>query len=64
MSKRNFLSKAILSVSKAVTGYTLECELHRAYVSDVERDVRNPTVDVLEQLAKPLGVPASHLLEE
>ena len=42
----------------------LECELHRTYVSGVERGVRTPTVVVLEQLAKPLGVPTWRLLED
>lgn len=41
----------------------LECGLHRTYVSGVERGVRNPTVVVLEQIAKPLGIPSSRLLE-
>lgn len=42
----------------------LECGLHRTYVSGVERGIRNPTVVVLEQIAKPLGIPAWRLLEE
>ena len=42
----------------------LECGLHRTYVSGVERGVRNPTVVVLEQLAKPLDLPTWRLLEE
>ena len=41
----------------------LECGLHRTYVSGVERGVRNPTVVVIEQLAEPLGVPTSRLLD-
>jgi len=41
-----------------------ECALHRTYVSGVERGVRNPTVLVLEKLARPLGVPPSRLLED
>lgn len=41
-----------------------ECGLHRTYISGVERGVRNPTVLVLEQIAKALGTPASRLLEE
>lgn len=45
-------------------GLALECGLHRTYVSGVERGVRNPTVLVLAQLAEPLGIPASKLLEE
>lgn len=42
----------------------LECGLHRTYVSGVERGVRNPTVVVLEQLARPLDLPAWRLLED
>ena len=42
----------------------LECGLHRTYVSGVERGVRNPTVVVLEQLAKPLDLPIWRLLED
>lgn len=45
-------------------GLALECGLHRTYVSGVERGIRNPTVVVLEQIAKPLGIPAWRLLED
>jgi transcriptional regulator with XRE-family HTH domain len=38
--------------------------VHRTYVSGVERGVRNPTVTVVERLAKALKVPASALLED
>lgn len=41
-----------------------ECGLHRTYISGVERGIRNPTVVVLEQIAKALQVPAARLLEE
>lgn len=37
--------------------------LHRTYVSAVERGVRNPTLSVLERLAKALGIRLSELLE-
>jgi transcriptional regulator with XRE-family HTH domain len=40
-----------------------ECGLHRTYVSGVERGVRNPTVVVLEKIAKALKVATSRLLE-
>ncbi|MGE3711448.1 MAG: helix-turn-helix domain-containing protein [Hyphomicrobiaceae bacterium] len=33
-----------------------DCDLHRTYVSGVERGVRNPTVLVLGKLAKGLKV--------
>jgi len=37
--------------------------LHRTYVSGVERCVRNPTILIVERLAKALKVSASALLE-
>ena len=40
-----------------------ECGLHRTYISGVERGVRNPTVLVLEAIAKALEIPSSLLLE-
>ncbi|RZI98563.1 MAG: XRE family transcriptional regulator [Brevundimonas sp.] len=33
-----------------------QAELHRTYVSGVERGIRNPTVTVLDRLAKALKV--------
>lgn len=41
-----------------------ECRLHRTYASGVERGIRNPTVTVVEKIARALKVPASKLLEE
>ena len=38
-------------------------ELHRTYVSGVERGIRNPTVAIVAKLASALNVPASKLLE-
>jgi transcriptional regulator with XRE-family HTH domain len=40
-----------------------EAGIHRTYVSDIERGVRNPTILVVEKLARPLGVTAGSLLE-
>lgn len=40
-----------------------EAGIHRTYVSDIERGARNPTVTVLEKLAKPLGVSTGRLLD-
>ena len=43
--------------------FAFEAEIHRTYVSDIERGVRNPTITILEKLAVSLGVTASNLLE-
>jgi transcriptional regulator with XRE-family HTH domain len=37
--------------------------IHRTYISGVERGIRNPTVTVLEKIAKALKVKAAILLE-
>ena len=39
-----------------------EADIHRTYVSDIERCARNPTITVVEKLALPLGVTVSELL--
>lgn len=39
-----------------------EADIHRTYVSDIERGARNPTITVVEKLALALGVTASDLL--
>ena len=38
------------------------CDLDRSYVSGIERGIRNPTVVVLERIAKVLGVETMVLL--
>lgn len=43
--------------------YADRAGIHRTYVSDIERGRRNPTVTVVEKLAKPLGVTPGALLE-
>ncbi|NKB37982.1 MAG: helix-turn-helix domain-containing protein [Gammaproteobacteria bacterium] len=40
-----------------------ECDLHRTYISGVERGVRNPTVVILDKIASSLGVPPAQLLD-
>lgn len=41
-----------------------DCRLHRTYISDVERGVRNPTVVVLEKIAKVLKIRSGQLLDD
>lgn len=40
-----------------------ECGLHRTYISGVERGVRNPTVLILDKIAKALDVSVVLLVE-
>ncbi|MGE5538062.1 MAG: helix-turn-helix domain-containing protein [Gemmatimonas sp.] len=39
-----------------------ESGLHRTYVSDIERGVRNPTVLILHEIAQALKIPVYLLL--
>ena len=41
-----------------------ECEIHRTYISGLERGIRNPTIVILEKIAVALGIPSARLLEE
>ena len=43
--------------------YAFEAEIHRTYISDIERAERNPTVTIIEKLAKPFGIPPGRLLD-
>ena len=50
-------------------GYSQEsfadhCGLHRTYISGIERGVRNPTVIIIDKIAKALKVSAGQLLDE
>ncbi|WP_430445326.1 helix-turn-helix domain-containing protein [Sphingorhabdus contaminans] len=38
-------------------------ELHRTYISDIERGQRNPTIQVVEKIAVALNVSAGALLD-
>ncbi|MBV9065611.1 MAG: helix-turn-helix transcriptional regulator [Methylobacteriaceae bacterium] len=40
-----------------------EANIHRTYISDLERGARNPTISIVEKLAKTLGVKAGQLLD-
>ena len=38
--------------------------IHRTYISGIERGVRNPTIEIVEQLAIALDVPIFELFKE
>ena len=38
--------------------------IDRTYISGIERKVRNPTIDVIERIARALDVPAGSLIDE
>ena len=40
-----------------------EAGLHRTYVSALERGTRNPSISIIEKLARALDVPAGKLLD-
>ena len=44
--------------------FAFEANIHRTYVSDIERGARNPTITVVEKLALPFGVTAADLLAD
>jgi transcriptional regulator with XRE-family HTH domain len=43
--------------------YAFEADIHRTYISEIERAKRNPTATMIEKLAKPLGVAPGRLLD-
>jgi transcriptional regulator with XRE-family HTH domain len=43
--------------------FAFEVDIHRTYISDLERGARNPTITLIEKLAKYLRVPVGDLLD-
>ena len=41
---------------------SFESDLHRTYISGIERGARNPTIEKIDQLATALGVEPMELL--
>ena len=66
MNLRQRLGKNVQRIRKdkswSQEEFAHRCGLHRTYISQVERGVRNPTITVLEKLAKALKVEPAHLL--
>ena len=44
--------------------FAFEADVHRTYVSDIERGARNPTITVVDKLAKSLGVSFADLVKD
>jgi transcriptional regulator with XRE-family HTH domain len=44
--------------------FAFESNIHRTYISDIERAGRNPTIEIVERIAISFGTTASALLEE
>ena len=42
---------------------SFEADVHRSYVSDIERGVRNPTIQIVHQFATALKVTMGDLLD-
>ncbi len=43
--------------------FTFEANIHRTYISDIERGARIPTITVIDRIAKALGVKVGELLD-
>ena len=43
--------------------FAFDAGIHRTYVSDLERGTRNPTIEVIDKLARCLNVPIGMLLD-
>ena len=43
--------------------FAFEADIHRTYISDLERAARNPTITVVDKLALCLGVKLGELLD-
>lgn len=43
--------------------FAFDADIHRTYVSGVERGARNPSLTVIEKFAKGLGVTPGELLD-
>lgn len=58
----NNLRKARKERGLSQEAFADEAGIHRTYISDIERGSRNPTIIVVETIAKALNMTASELL--
>jgi transcriptional regulator with XRE-family HTH domain len=57
------LRKHRLQKGLSQEAFAFEAGIHRTYISDLERGARNPTITVIEKIAKALGVKPGALLD-
>ncbi len=43
--------------------FAFEANIHRTYISDIERGARNPTITVVDRIAEALGAKVGELLD-
>ena len=55
----------IIRIAKGISqeGLALRCKLHRTYISDIERGLRNVSIKNIEKIAKALEVSIEELLK-
>lgn len=41
-----------------------ECDLHRTYISGIERGIRNPTITIIDKIASALEIKMAQLFED
>ena len=57
------IKKYRIALNMSQESLALECNLHRTYLSDIERCSRNVSIDNIAKIAKALKVDASDLLK-
>jgi transcriptional regulator with XRE-family HTH domain len=61
LAKNLRLLRSERAMSQEKLGF--EVELHRTYISDIERGNRNPTISAIDKIARALGVSCGRLLD-
>ena len=60
MDVRKVVGKNLAKIRKekgfSQESLAFECDLHRTYISGIERGIRNPTVTILDKIAKALNI--------
>ncbi|GHD02173.1 helix-turn-helix domain-containing protein [Novosphingobium pokkalii] len=57
------LKRLRTAAGRSQEDFAHDADIHRTYISDLERGARNPTIRVVDRLAKALGVSMGDLLD-